>query len=159
MKATLILMVVLGFVPDTPAADLPKITGTMPSVVLARAALQGGTVKLTVKSPVTVCEPRTRTITVPVAKTVDGKKITELVTKDATEMVCVIKWEVREVRLGDAGVAVTDAAGKLVPQTEVLQRLEQETAILRAVGGPADIFYLQTTKPETLVLVTPSPPK
>jgi uncharacterized protein YkwD len=35
--------------------------------------------------------------------------------------------------------------------------LKTETAILRAVGGPADPFYLRTTKPETLILVTPAP--
>jgi uncharacterized protein YkwD len=158
MRTVLSLAVVFGLIATAPAADPPKITGTQPGLVLAQAASKDGKVTLTLKCPVTKCFPKTRAVKMDVVKKVDGKDVTETVTKNVTEMDCVTEWYVTEVRLGDAGVAVTDATGKAVTSEDVLKRLEKETAVLRCVGGPADPFYLQTTKPDTLVLVTPGSP-
>lgn len=158
MRTVLSLAVVFSLVAAAPAADPPKITGTMPGLVLAQAASKDGKVMLTVKYPVTSYKTVNETVNVEVVRKVDGKEVKVLVPETVTKMVVITEWKVTEVRLGDAGVAVTDATGKAVSRDDVLKRLEKETAILRAVGGPADPFYLQTTKPDTLVLVTPIPP-
>lgn len=171
MRTVLSLAVVFGLVAGSsaqeppkvtpviaPTVDLPKITGTVPQVVLAKAATKDGKVVVTVKLAEQICFPETQTVSMDVVKRVDGKDVTEKVTKAVTVTVCKTQWKVVEIPMGQPGVSVTDGTGKAVSQDDVLKRLEKETAILRAMGGPADPFYLQTTKPETLVLVTPLPP-
>lgn len=158
MLTVLYLAVVFGFVSAPQAADSPSIQGTMPSVALAQATSKDGTITLTVKHLLTVEKNVAETIQVEVVTKVDGKEIKVLVPETKTKTTSVTQWCVTEVGLGDPGVLVSDAMGNAVTPDVVLERLEKETAILRAVGGPVDPFYLQTTKPETLVLVTPLPP-
>ncbi len=158
MLTVLYLAVVFGFVSAPQAADSPSIQGSMPSVALAQATSKDGTITLTVKYPLTVEKNVAETNQIEVVTMVDGKEVKVLVPETKTKTVLVTQWCVTEVGLGDPGVLVSDAMGKAVTPDVVLKRLEEETAILRAVGGPVDPYYLQTTKPETLVLVTPLPP-
>jgi uncharacterized protein YkwD len=157
MRTILSLAVVFGLVVAAPAADPPKITGTMPSLVLAQAASKYGKVTLTVKFHETFWKDVVETYQVEELRTVDGKQVKVTVPKTVTKKVSLVVWKETEVHLGQPGVSVSDATGKVITPDDVLKRLEKETAILRAVGGPADPFYLQTTKPDTLVLVTPPP--
>jgi uncharacterized protein YkwD len=125
--------------------------------VLAKAATKDGKVTVTVKVAEQICLPETKNVAMDVVKKVDGKDVTERVTKSVTVMACKIYWKEVQYPLWQPGVSVTDAMGKAISPDDVLKRLEKETAILRTVGGPADPFYLQTTRSDTLILVTPLP--
>ena len=138
--------------------NYPAIKGPPPILVLARAAMKDGTVTLAVKYPLTVLKTVLETANVEEVRTVEGKEIKILIPKQFAKTVQVTEWHVRHVKLSNAGGSVTDASGKAVASAAVAMKLEKETAILLFSPGPVDSFYMQTTKPETLVLVAPAEP-
>jgi hypothetical protein len=60
-----------------------------------------------------------------------------------------------DVFLDGAEVQVLDLKGKPVPPARVAQLLKKEIAVLVSHNGPVDPFYLQTTKPGTLIIQMP----
>jgi uncharacterized protein YkwD len=165
MRSILSLATILVFVAHSPADELPKakaemptIRGAQPSVVLAQATSKDDKITLNVKTPALVYKQLAETITVEEPRKVDGKEVKVPVMKTVTKTVCFGVFKEHKVQLGELGVWVSDLAGKAVSSEEVLKRLEKETAILSSMGGPADSFYLQTNKPDTLILITPTPP-
>lgn len=53
-------------------------------------------------------------------------------------------------------VFVTDLKGKPVLPSRLATMLKKETAVLVSMNGPVDPFFLQTTKPGTLIVYLPA---
>ena len=89
---------------------------------------------------------------VEVIKKVDGKDVKEVVMATKTKSVSVI--ELKKFDLAKEGTSVTTADGKPVKREDAIKRLETKTPILISYGPP-DPWHLQTTKPDTLILIVP----
>jgi hypothetical protein len=61
-----------------------------------------------------------------------------------------------EIPVDGVAVSVQDLKGKPVTAANVARLLKKETAVLVSVSGPVDPFYLQTTKPGTLIVQMPA---
>lgn len=173
MRLTMMIAAFFAGVQSAPASDnqvvsVPAVTVAinLPETVLAQARNENGKIQLFIQYRVTNCRPVFETIPVTVSKLVtkmvDGKtiQVTENFTESqtVTKFVCVQEERISTVMLDSPGVSLTDLKGQKISTDEVLARLATKTPILRSQGGPPDSYHLQTTKPDTLVLVMPSPP-
>jgi hypothetical protein len=61
-----------------------------------------------------------------------------------------------EVPIDGAIVSVCELKGNPVSPSKVAQMLKKETAVLVSMSGPIDPYYLQTTKPGTLIVHVPA---
>lgn len=141
------------------AGDEPKNPGSpfAPSLAMAKASTADGKTTITLKQlvPVCVCEPRT--VTESITRMVDGRPIVETVAKTVMVTVCKSEWRSQTVNVAGKGVSVHDTAGNPVTKANLASLLAKETAMLVSVNGPVDPYHLQTTKPNTLVIVIPPP--
>jgi hypothetical protein len=165
MRTILSFAVLFSLVAAAPAADPPKpdkeapqYAPAPPTVMLAKAVSTDGKVTLKVTIRECVFLDEAYTVTQEIIKKVDGKDVKELVPVTKTRKVCKAVQKEVDVPLADSGVAVTDLEGKAISPADLLKRLEKQSPILRSWGGSPDPYYLQTTKPDTLILVTPLPP-
>ncbi len=119
-----------------------------PTVALAVAMDNKGeiTVEVKVTKQVSVIEP------VEVIKKVDGKDVKEVVMATKTKSVSIIDH--RKYDLAKEGTSITSTDGKPVKREAAIKRLETKTPILISYGPP-DPWHLQTTKPDTLILIVP----
>ncbi len=155
MRGLAILTVVL-FATAAGAQEpaLPKTcVCSPPQTALAKAVKIGDGLEIKLKLVKTEVKNVTKQIQVEKVKVVDGKQVKYTETQEVT--VCVAKpvgW--REVTLNHekAPVFVHDMHGKSVAWDHVAKALAKETPVLISVE-PVDPFYLQTMKPETLVIV------
>jgi hypothetical protein len=60
-----------------------------------------------------------------------------------------------EVPLDGSIVSVSELKGNPLPPSKVAQMLKKETAVLVSTSGPVNPYYLQTTKPGTLIVQMP----
>lgn len=157
MRTPLSLMALIGFVAVAPAQEPPRpmtdkepvYAPAPPSVAMAKAA--GNGMKVTVE--VRVTKQVTYTENVEVLEKVDGKDVKKLVGVQKTRSVSMS--DPRVLLLGGDGTSVINVEGKPVKPEDAIKRLEKQTPILISYGGPPQPFYLQTTKPDTLILILP----
>ncbi len=156
MRTFLSLMVLIGVAgvapaqePTKPKTDKEPVYASMPPEVVLATVRDKGEIHVDVRETKYV----TYTENVEVIKKVDGKDVKEVlpVTKTRSVSITVAK----KFDLAKKGASVTTADGKPVKLEDAIKRLEKKTPILMSYGGPPDPFYLQTTKPETLILIFP----
>jgi hypothetical protein len=159
MRTLLSLMALIGLAGVAPAQEPPRpktdkepaYAFMPPTVALATAVGDKGeiSVEVRVTKQVQVNEP------IEVLKKVDGKDLKEVVMMTKTKSVSLM--EVKKFHLGEKGASVITVDGKPVKLEDAIKRLEKKTPILISQGGQPDPYYLQTTKPDTLILVLPLP--
>jgi hypothetical protein len=121
-------------------------------------------VALRIRLPTTVTTPVTYAVTAKVArqvkKVVDGRTVVDTKYHDVNKMETRLLsrfggW--REINVGVDGfeVVVLDLNGKLVRGDRLLHLLAKEGPLLLSTSGRVDPFYLQTTKPGTLIAIVP----
>ncbi|MCS6851296.1 MAG: hypothetical protein NZ700_09030 [Gemmataceae bacterium] len=140
-------------------ADEPALPRTClcspPQTALARAVKNGDALQIKLKLVKTVAETHTKPVTVKKIKEVDGKQVEY--TEQQLAKVCVMKpvgWNEVTLQTDTLGVGVYDVQGKPVAWDKVAKVLTKDTPVLVSTE-PVDPFYLQTMKPETLVIVGP----
>lgn len=140
-------------------ADEPALPRTClcspPQTALARAVKNGDALELKLKLVKTIAETQTKTATVKKIKVVDGKQVEY--SEQVPVTICVMKpagWNEVTLKTETVGVGVYDVQGKPVAWDKVAKVLTRDTPVLISVE-PVDPFYLQTMKPETLVIVGP----
>jgi hypothetical protein len=159
MRTLLSLMALLGFVAVAPAQEPPRprtdkdpaYAPMPPEVVLAMAVGDKGEIHVDVR----VTKYVTYTESVEVIKKVDGKDVKSVVPVTKTRSVSIM--EAKKFDLAKEGTSVITADGKPLKLEDAIKRLEKKTPILISFGGPPDPFHLQTTKPDTLILIMPAP--
>jgi hypothetical protein len=119
---------------------------------MAQAAGDG----LKVNYEVRVTKRVAYTETVEVLQKVDGKDVKKLV--DVQKVRPVSLFEHKVVQLGAEGTSVVTVEGKTVKPEDAIKQLKEKTPVLLSQGGPPDPYYLQTTKPDTLILIFPQSP-
>lgn len=137
--------------PKTDKDKEPAYAPMPPEVVLATAVGDKGEIHVDVR----VTKYVTYTESVEVIKKVDGKDVKSLVPVTKTRSVSIM--EAKKFDLAKEGTSVITADGKPLKLEDAIKRLEKKTPILISFGGPPDPFYLQTTKPDTLILIMPAP--
>jgi hypothetical protein len=157
MRKLLSLMALIGMTgvapaqePTKPKTDKePAYAYMPPTVALATAVGDKGeiSVEVRVTKQVQVCEP------IEVIKKVDGKDVKEVLMVTKTKSVSLM--ELKKFHLAEKGASVITADGKPVKLEDAIKRLEKKTPILMSYGGPPDPYHLQTTKPDTLILILP----
>lgn len=155
MRTLLSLMALIGIAGVASAQELtkpktdrePAYAFMPPTVALATAVGDKGeiSVEVRVTKQVQVSEP------IEVIKKVDGKDVKEVLMVTKTKSVSLM--EAKKFHLAEKGASVITADGKPVKLEDAIKRLEKKTPILMSYGGPPDPFYLQTTKPDTLILI------
>lgn len=136
--------------PAKPKTDREPAYATMPpEVVLAMAVGDKGEIHVDVR----VTKYATYTESVEVIKKVDGKDVRSVVPVTKTRSVSIM--EAKKFHLAEKGASVITADGKPVKLEDAIKRLEKKTPILMSYGGPPDPYHLQTTKPDTLILIVP----
>jgi hypothetical protein len=162
MRSLLSLMALIGFVGVSAAQEPPRPSTNKepvyapapPTVVMVQAAGDG----LKVNYQVRVTQPATYTERVEVLQKVDGQDVKKLVYVPKVRWVST--FENMIMQLGGEGTSVVTVEGKTVKPEDAIKRLKEETPVLLSQGGPPDPYYLQTTKPDTLILIFPqSPPQ
>jgi hypothetical protein len=156
MRTLLSLMALLGFVAVAPAQEPPRprtdkdpaYAPMPPEVVLAMAVGDKGEIHVDVR----VTKYVTYTESVEVIKKVDGKDVKSVVPVTKTRSVSIM--EAKKFDLAKEGTSVITADGKPLKLEDAIKRLEKKTPILISYGSP-DPYHLQTTKPETLILILP----
>ncbi len=140
-------------------ADEPALPKTClcspPQTALARAVKNGDALEIKLKLVKAVAETHTKNVTVKKIKIVDGKQVEHEEQQQVS--VCVMKpvgWNEVTLKTETIGVTVYDIQGKPVAWEKVAKALTKDTPVLISVE-PVDPFYLQTMKPETLVIVGP----
>lgn len=140
-------------------ADEPALPKTClcspPQTAVARVVKNGDTLEIKLKLVKTVAETQTKPATVKKIKVVDGEQLEY--TEQISVMICVMKpvgWNEVTVNTETIGVGVYDVQGRLVAWDKVAKALTKDTPVLISVE-PVDPFYLQTMRPETLVIVGP----
>jgi hypothetical protein len=159
MGMLLSLMALIGFVAVAPAQELPRpktdkdkepaYAPMPPMVALATAVGDKGEINVEVRETKYV----TYTESVEVIKKVDGKDVKSVVPVTKTRRVSIM--EAKKFDLAKEGTSVITVDGKPLKLEDAIKRLEKQTPILISFGGPPDPFYLQTTKPDTMILILP----
>jgi uncharacterized protein YkwD len=160
MRTLLSLIALIGFVgvsatqePTKPKTDKePVYAPAPPTMVMAQAAGDG----LKVNYQVRVTKLVTYTEKVEVLQKVDGKDVKKLVNVQKCRPVSV--FENKIMQLGGDCPSIMTVEGKPVKPEDAIKRLKDKTPVLLSQGGPPDPYYLQTTKPDTLILIFPLPP-
>lgn len=126
----------------------PAYAPLPPQVAMATAMDNEAEVTVEVK------ETKQVSVSVPehVTKKVDGKDVKEVVMATKTMSVSVI--ELKKFDLAKQVLSFATAEGKPVKREDAIKRLEKKTPILISYGPP-DPWHLQTTKPDTLILIFP----
>jgi hypothetical protein len=138
--------------PTKPRTDKePAYAPMPPSVAMATAV--GDKVEINVG--VRVTKQVTYTENVEVIKKVDGKEVKSVVPVTKTRSVSIM--EAKRFDLAKEGTSVITADGKPVKPEDAIKRLEKKTPVLISQGGPPDPYHLQTTKPDTLIIILPLP--
>jgi hypothetical protein len=138
--------------PTKPRTDKePAYAPMPPMVVLATLVGDKGEINVDVRETKYVAY----TENVEVIKKVDGKEVQSAVPVTKTRSVSVMV--AKKFDLAKEGTSVITADGKPLKLEEAIKRLEKKTPILISFGGPPDPFHLQTTKPETLIIILPLP--
>jgi hypothetical protein len=137
--------------PKTDKDNEPAYAPMPPMVVLATAVRDKGEIHVDVRETKQV----SYTENVEVIKKVDGKEVKSAV--PVTKMRSISVMVAKKFDLAKEGTFVITADGKPLKLEDAIKRLEKKTPILISFGGPPDPFHLQTTKPETLIIVLPAP--
>lgn len=157
MQTLLSMMTLLGMAgivptqePTKPRTDKePAYAFLPPSVAVATAVGNKGEIHVDVLETKLV----TYTENVEVIKKVDGKEVKSVVPVTKTRSVSIMV--AKKFDLAKEGTSVITADGKPLKLEDAFKRLEKKTPILMSYGGPPDPYHLQTTKPETLILIFP----
>ena len=162
MRTLLSLMSLIGLGVVAPAQEPPRprtdkepaYAPSPPTVVMAQATGDG----MKVNYDVRVTKLVAWTENVEVLQEVDGKDVKTLVAVQKVRPVSMFEHKV--MQLGGEGTRVVNVEGKTVKPEDAIKRLKEKTPVLLSQGGPPDPYYLQTTKPDTLILIFPqSPPQ
>jgi hypothetical protein len=138
--------------PTKPRTDKePAYAPMPPSVVMATVVGNNGEMNVEVR----VTKLVTYTENVEVIQKVDGREVKSVVPVTKTRSVSIM--EAQKFDLAKEGTSVITADGKPLKLEDAIKRLERKTPILISQGGPPDPYYLQTTKPDTLVIILPLP--
>lgn len=135
--------------PKTDQDKEPAYAPMPPVVVLATAVGNKGEISVEMR----VAKQVPYTESVEVIKKVDGKDVKSVVPVTKTRSVSIM--EAKKFDLAKEGTSVITADGKPLKLEDAIKRLEKQAPILISVGGPPDPFHLQTTKPDTLILIIP----
>jgi hypothetical protein len=139
-------------------AEEPQLpaNAVAPATAHARAVTKDGKVIVTLKLLVVTAATAYRTVNEQVTKTVDGKTVSETVTKKIPYTFMKGQgWREVKVDAAAKGVSITDAAGKVIAPDKLANLLEKDTPVLVSANGPVDPFYLLTVKEDTPVIVVP----
>jgi peroxiredoxin len=140
------VVVVIGILSFTAAADAPQVYGTPPRLLIASGIDADGNLILS------GTEQRQKKFTREVEK--DGKKTT----LEGTVSYPVTVLNRQSVSLKDA--TVYDCEGKKVSIDQARERLKEPAPVLLAMlGEKIDPIYLKAMKKETLTFVFPQPPE
>jgi uncharacterized protein YkwD len=162
MRTLLSLMALLGFVAVAPAQEPPPprtdkveehaYAPMPPVVVLYTGVGDKGEIHVEVRETKYV----TYTENIEVIKKVDGKDVKSVVPVAKVRSISIMVT--KQFPLDKEAAQVITANGKPVKLEDAVKRLEKKTPILISYGGPPDPFYLQTTKPETLIFIVSTAP-
>jgi len=131
--------------------ELPR--SLPPSAGIASTSEKG--IELRENVPRFVEEVRIRKV--PVARVVDGKRVTEFREEKYTVHKMVIEQIQRKLPTGS--FSLYDTAGKVVPEKDHAELLTNERVVLiSADGKPVPEFYRKLYRPEILIVVAPRPP-
>jgi hypothetical protein len=126
----------LGGLPLPPAGFRPP-----PVVALARVSEEGGRLRLHLRQPN------------PFAALPAGRPPEAGTKPDRPAPAGGSRWLESVQPLDDPALRIVDVRGQAVSPEVVRQRLRKETAVLFGVGAAPDPFALQTTRPDTLVIL------
>jgi hypothetical protein len=155
-------LAILGWATITIAAEpAPLVSPGQPLLLMASATTCDGAVTLRIRT--TQIEPTVQEVIaqIPVkeATIVNGRIVekTRLVEdRRQTTVLRTVPGAVIDATIDGLAVFVQDLKGKPVAPASVTNLLKKETAVLVSVSGPVDPYYLQTTKPGTLIVQIPA---
>lgn len=161
MRTLLSMIILFGVAGIAPAQEPPRpktdkdkepaYAPMPPTLVLATAVGDKGEIHVDVR----VTKYVNYTESVEVIKKVDGKDVKSVVPVTKTRSVSIM--DTSKFDLAKEGTSVITADGKPLKREDAIKRLEKKTPILISFDGPPDPYYLQTTKPDTLILIMPAP--
>jgi hypothetical protein len=141
--------------PDQPPAPAqPMVLMTSATSCCTGVALHIHTVQLVPGTQDLVIQTPVRETTL-----VNGRVIEQNRVVEERRQISVLKptpGPVVEVPLEGTLVSVVDLKGKSVAPNRVAQVLKKDTAVLVSITGAVDPYFLQTTKPGTLVVLLPA---
>jgi hypothetical protein len=153
-------MALIGFIgvaaaqePPRPRTDKePVYAPAPPTIVIVQAA--GDRLKVNCEVRVTKLEMYIENVEV--LQKVDGKDVKKFEVVTKCRPVSILEKKI--MQLGGDGVSIMTAEGKTVKPEDAIKRLKDKIPVLLSQGGPPDPYYLQTTKPDTLILIFPQSP-
>lgn len=159
LPAGLVVLISLGGV--IAAEPAPPAAPSQPLLLTASATACNGAVTLhlrTVRMESAVQEIITK---IPVKETaiVNGRVVEQnrlVEERQQTTVLRPIPGILIDVPLDGVAVVVSDLKGKPVTPANVGRLLKKETAVLVSISGPVDPYFLQTTKPGTLIVQIPA---
>lgn len=145
----------------SPAAEPVMLAPAAPALMMASATACGPAITLHIRTvqfvPVTLEIGRKLPVTD--QSIVNGRLVERVRFIDQQHQETILRagpGATIDVQLDGAEVSVVDIKGKPVAPARVAALLKKDTAVLVSLNGPVDPFFLQTTKPGTLIVQLPA---
>jgi hypothetical protein len=164
MRFTSTLVGLIALVSATKAMAAEPVTLVSPGqplLLMASATACDGNVTLRLR--VVQFEPATQEVItqIPVKETaiVNGRVVEKMRIVQERKQTTVLKpvpGATIDATIDGLAVIVQDLKGKPIAPASITNLLKKETAVLVSISGPVDPYYLQTTKPGTLIVQIPA---